>query len=49
MDIPERCKDCTFLKFLYKDSNEQFPACMLGHTFTLAAGCPNKRKDSYSK
>lgn len=47
MNIPEKCKDCTFLRFLYKDEHEQFPACMLGHSLSLAPGCPNKKQSNY--
>lgn len=42
MKIPEKCKDCAFFK---TDKDNEF-GCMLGHVLTLAAGCPNKKKDN---
>lgn len=48
MNIPEKCKDCAYLKYIYNDK-EQNIKCMLGHPFSLAAGCPNKTEDIYHK
>lgn len=42
MKIPDKCKDCIYLK-LYKD----YVNCMLTHPLNLANGCPNKKKDQY--
>lgn len=42
MNIPEKCKDCSFLNTYNKE-----PKCMLGHPFGLAAGCPNKEPQKY--
>ena len=47
MNIPENCKDCVFLKLLYKDKHEQFPVCMLEHSLLLASGCINKKQSNY--
>lgn len=48
MTVPEKCKDCIYLRYIYTDK-EQSIKCMLGHSFTLAAGCPNKMRDLYHK
>ena len=48
MTVPERCKDCAYLKYIYTDK-EQSIKCMLGHNLALSAGCPNKLKDLYYK
>lgn len=48
MNVPERCKDCAFLRYTITDT-ESIPVCMLSHPFSLANGCPNKTKDLYHK
>lgn len=42
MNIPEKCKDCTFFHI---DKDNEYK-CMLSHNLDLAAGCPNKRKNN---
>ena len=43
MNIPERCKDCIFLKDIELTRNDNF-GCMLGHSLSTALGCPNQEK-----
>lgn len=47
MNVPDKCKDCMFLKYNIKTDNKSIPVCMLSHPFSLAGGCPNKKTDSY--
>ena len=47
MNVPERCKDCAFLRYVVTANNKSVPKCMLSHPFNLASGCPNKRKEMY--
>ena len=43
MNIPDKCKDCTFFR-IDIDINKNTYKCMLNHNLELAQGCPNKKK-----
>lgn len=42
MNIPEKCKNCIFFQI-----NNDNIKCMLGHSLSLANGCPNKKTNNY--
>jgi len=47
MNVPEKCKDCIYLRYNITENNNSIPVCMLSHPFSLANGCPNKSKDMH--
>ena len=44
MEIPEKCKLCVFFKDI--NNNDKKFTCMLGHSLTIAPGCPNQTKEN---